>query len=144
MAIEYIINEENRTVKAIIRGTENDAKHIFKKMQKRFDPTYKMTTLFTKNANKKWLMSTSYRGTAKCSENDIWDVEAGKSLARQRCINKYRVALHKRLNYMAESYFNMYCDMNDFMENAGRWDSDGVDILNKEINSKGDFIEEKN
>ena len=141
MAIEYIVNEEKRTVEAIIKGTENDAIHIFHKMQKRFAPTYKMVTYFTKNSTEKWRMSTQYRGVAKCMETDVWDVEIGKKIARQRCINKYRVALHKRLNYIMYCYLDMYDDMNKFIENAGGYDNEGYSIILKEMNSKGDFLE---
>ena len=141
MAIEYIVNEEKRTVEAIIRGTENDAKHIFNKMQKKFAPNYKMTTRFTKNATNKWRMSAQYRGVAKCMETDVWDVEVGKKLARQRCINKYRVALHKRLDYIMECYAEMQTDMCEFIENAGGYDNNGFSIIFKDMNSKGDFLD---
>lgn len=140
MAIEYIVNEEKRTVEAIIKGTENDAIHIFHKMQKRFAPTYKMVTYFTKNSTEKWRMSTQYRGVAKCMETDVWDVEIGKKIARQRCINKYRVALHKRLDYIMYCYEDMNEDMFDFVMKAGRFDSNHDDILLKEMDSKGDFL----
>lgn len=139
MAIIYHVNEEERTVKAELVDTSMDAINIFNKMQKRFEPKYKVIELRMKHD--RYVMRSRYYGKAVCSEHDTWNVEVGKSIAKQRCINNYKYALHTKLNMMAEDLFNMYCDFNDFMEKAGRWDfGDGTDILNRIKDDKGDFI----
>ena len=82
--VTYIIDEENRTVKAVIKNLKWDAVNsifrIFIKEGIQFCPT------------KENVLNSSYSATAKCSEKDEFDVEKGKLIARRKAIVKYNKA----------------------------------------------------
>lgn len=82
--VTYIIDEENRTVKAVIRNLKWDALNtIFR--------------LFIKEgiqfcSTEENVLNNTYSATAKCSEKDEFDVEKGKLIARRKAIIKYNKA----------------------------------------------------
>lgn len=82
--VTYIIDEENRTVKAVIKNLKWDAINsifrIFIKEGIQFCPTEEN------------VLNSSYSATAKCSEKDEFDVEKGKLIARRKAIVKYNKA----------------------------------------------------
>ena len=82
--VTYIIDEENRTVKAVIKNLKWDAVNsifrIFIKEGIQFCPTEEN------------VLNSSYSATAKCSEKDEFDVEKGKLIARRKAIVKYNKA----------------------------------------------------
>ena len=84
MAVKYYIDEKNRTVIAVLKGTRFDAhKTIMKKVGRCEESFFG----FTENFNT--LIPDSFTGRAKCSESDVWDVEIGKMIAKQKCLEKY-------------------------------------------------------
>ena len=82
--VTYIIDEENRTVKAVIKNLKWDAINsifrIFIKEGIQFCPTEEN------------VLNSSYSATAKCYEKDEFDVEKGKLIARRKAIVKYNKA----------------------------------------------------
>lgn len=82
--VTYIIDEENRTVKAVIKNLKWDAINsifrIFIKEGIQFCPTEEN------------VLNSSYSAIAKCSEKDEFDVEKGKLIARRKAIVKYNKA----------------------------------------------------
>ena len=82
--VTYIIDEENRTVKAVIRNLKWDALNtifrLFIKEGIQFCPTEEN------------VLNNTYSATAKCSEKDEFDVEKGKLIARRKAIIKYNKA----------------------------------------------------
>lgn len=80
--IRYYIDEEKRTVVAVMDDCEYDAIDVLQKMgiRKITHDGYNMDKL---------MMNTSYRGKAKCSPDDEWDEEYGMALARNRMLANY-------------------------------------------------------
>lgn len=90
MAVKYYIDEKNKTVVAVLKGTKFDAhKSIMKKVGRCEESFFG----FTDNFNT--LIPDSFTGKAKCSENDVFDVEIGKMIAKQKCLEKYYRAKDK-------------------------------------------------
>lgn len=118
--IRYYIDEEKRTVVAVMDDCEYDAIDVLQKMgiRKITHDGYNMD---------KFMMNTSYRGKAKCSPDDEWNEEYGMALARNRMLENYyrgrSMALMKaetilqgileeigsRIDY-ADFRFNMACN----------------------------------
>ena len=80
--IRYYIDEEKRTVVAVMDDCEYDAIDVLQKMgiRKITHDGYNMD---------KFMMNTSYRGKAKCSPDDEWDEKYGMALARNRMLENY-------------------------------------------------------
>lgn len=80
--IRYYIDEEKRTVVAVMDDCEYDAIDVLQKMGIR---------KITHNGYNldKFMMNTSYCGKAKCSPDDEWDEKYGMALARNRMLENY-------------------------------------------------------
>lgn len=84
--IIYFIDEEKRVVvakyfpKPVIEKLLNAFSDIFESVQ--------LSEFFEDN----FILNDYYIGIAKCSAEDVFDIEYGKQLARLRAIYKYRLA----------------------------------------------------
>lgn len=88
--MKYAINENKKQIKAFLTGTEYDAIHIIDKaMGSNNNFCYCSPYMF---------MNKQYSGTVTLRGNDVWDVEKGKALAKEKCLANYHKALEKRLN----------------------------------------------
>ena len=107
--IEYIINEEKRTVVAIMRDCKNDACRLFARDVEKIYGTefwYPLHSLDYK-------INDTYRGKAHCSEDDAWDVEEGKRIARNRMLFKYYRARYKALEKIYEDWGKVFSSLGD-------------------------------
>lgn len=97
MSIRYVINEEKRTCVAILENTKYDAISKINKMCKseaRFSDEAEIHVYSYKNS--KYKIPNRFVGVAKCSPEDVWDVEVGKRIAREKLLDKYHKALHNK------------------------------------------------
>ena len=90
--IRYIINEEKRTVVAIMEHCARDADDIFT-----HDFTAEGIDVLCYASNFKNYLKNTYRAKAKCSMDDEWDVEVGKKVAREKMLAKYYRDLAKTM-----------------------------------------------
>ncbi len=80
--IRYYIDEEKRTVVAVMDDCEYDAIDVLEKMG--------ISNINHDGYNMdKFMMNPIYRGKAKCSPDDEWDEEYGMALARNRMLENY-------------------------------------------------------
>lgn len=89
--ISYFIDEEKRTVKAVIRDVKYDAYLALIKIyggKLNVEEFVPRETLY---------MNSTYTGTATCHELDEFDIEKGKTIARKHAIAKYNNAKARRL-----------------------------------------------
>lgn len=87
--IDYYINEDKRTVTAVLPLTQLDAIEFYEKAIERANPINKYDILMNVNLRDKYLIKDKYVGIAKCSPEDEFDEEKGMSLAKHRCLSKY-------------------------------------------------------
>lgn len=82
--LQYVINEEKKTVTCIAWECENDLiEHLLKKSSDSF-------TLDTLVQNYEMLLlNHKYVGTAKCAPEDTFDIEIGKKIARAKMRERY-------------------------------------------------------
>lgn len=80
--IRYYIDEEKRTVVAVMDDCEYDAIDVLQKMG------ICSITHDSYNLNK-FMMNPIYRGKAKCALVDEWDEEEGMRIARNRMLENY-------------------------------------------------------
>lgn len=93
--IKYFVNEKKRVVVAVLEGDYIDLAAC---------------NLFEKNGianltndvyfNPKNRMKNKYIGTARCHEDDEFDVEIGKELAKKRALVKYYRELCEKVTYI--------------------------------------------
>lgn len=82
--VTYIIDEENRTVKAVIRNLKWDALNTIFRLFIKEDVKLRFSLDI--------ILNNTYSATAKCSEKDEFDVEKGKLIAKRKAIIKYNKA----------------------------------------------------
>lgn len=85
--VTYIIDEDARKVKAIIRNTKYDA----------INSIFRAANDLDVELPNEFELNSTYSGTATCSENDVFDVEKGKLIARKKAIIKYNKAKATRM-----------------------------------------------
>ena len=98
--ILYYIDEEKRTVVAVMKDCEYDAIDILEKMGIRRIKRdgYNMN---------KFMINPIYRGKAKCAPDDIWDEEEGMRIARNRMLENYYLARTRALMRAEEVLMTM-------------------------------------
>lgn len=99
--VRYFVNEEERVVVAILENTRWDAYNKICKMMRDTD-----FCLVPKN---KYMMHNTYRAIVTCNEQDEFDVEVGKKIAKERVLDHYYEALDKRL-YEFKKSLQMFAD----------------------------------
>lgn len=109
MAIRYEVNEEKRTVVAVITDTYYDAILMADKM---FKNTPFRTDFGYSQHMRKYYIKDTYVGIAKCNPDDEWDEEVGKELARQRVLRAHEVDV-------ALAFEKMWSDMVEPMNQMG-------------------------
>lgn len=129
--LQYIINEEKRTVTCIAWDCENDLiEHLLKKSSDSF-------TLDTLVHNyETLLLKHKYVGTAKCSPEDTFDVEIGKKIARAKMREKYTRDKFKAIDnfmFILEPVVNLFNDaynavINSYDKNADILQEYGVSV----------------
>lgn len=95
MAIKYFVNEEKRQVIGLLENTTWDAYHKICKMVRDTD--------FCVAPNEKYMMPSEYKVVVQCDPADEFDVEEGKRIAKQRILDRYYPALHKRVGKFREA-----------------------------------------
>lgn len=98
--IRYYINEEKRTVVAVLDNVETEVIEEVK-------PFFPMTISWSEMS--KFALKPIYRGKAVCHEDDEWDVEVGKRIARNRMLT----------NFYADR-FNALWKFNDYLDDIKR------------------------
>ncbi len=77
--IRYQVNPEKRTVACYLTDCENDIFYAFNPKEN--------SVIWDLNVD--WKIKDRYVGVAKCSEDDTFDEEFGKKLARNRMLKEY-------------------------------------------------------
>ena len=88
--VRYFVNEEERVVVAVLENTRWDAYNKICKMMRDTD-----FCLVPKN---KYMMHNTYRAIVTCNEQDEFNEEIGKKMAKERVLEHYYAALDKRLD----------------------------------------------
>lgn len=95
MKMKYYINKEKRTVVCVGDNCENDALTTVTKRDGIL--AISVRYLMDRRGKKVW-MKNRFVGKAYCAEDDEWDEEIGKSLAKERMLNAYVLAKVKKMN----------------------------------------------
>lgn len=101
MAIRYVVNEEKRTVVAVIDNCAGDALSAIRKMTT--NGVFAYAPLFTN----KYDIDDTFVGMAKCNPEDVWDADVGKELARKRVISKHDKAVREALMKFHKEIVNL-------------------------------------
>lgn len=83
--VDYVVNEEKRTVTAILCGTRDGARDLLRKMYNGQAP-YAYGDAEVLIALE---LPNKFVATARCAEGDTFDVEVGKKLAKKKLLTKY-------------------------------------------------------
>lgn len=103
--MKFFVNEEKRTVVAIVDECLSDFRNRISK-----NPFFRILYVVDDYKGGEWtFMNESYKGIAKCHPNDVFDVEIGKEIAKNRALRKYYSDL--RLKY--SRFFDMLDEIAD-------------------------------
>lgn len=92
MAIEYVVNEEKRSVTAILRGTKFDAVNRINNRLR--DTDWEIDPC---GALDKFLMPDKFVATVKCDERDTFNEQFGRGRAKKIVMDNYHKSLNKRV-----------------------------------------------
>ena len=97
--IEYIVNEEKRTVVAIIRGFQKELRRLYFKYG--MGNSYEWNGELSPICRKIERLPDVYRSVVKCDLRDEFDAEIGKEKAKERLLLKLNLA---RENFLFDIY----------------------------------------
>lgn len=98
MAIQYEIDKKNQTVTAKFTGCRFDAVRKINKALRQGHCEIVIDWEF----DSKYLMASTYSATVKCHAPDIFDVETGRQLAKEKLKSHYMAAMNWRLEQFRE------------------------------------------
>lgn len=97
MAIKYVVNEEKRSVTAILEGTKFDCvNRINNKLHNTGWEIEKWSV------PEKYIMPNKFVATVHCDERDEFDVEFGKSRAKKIVLDNYYKSMDKHEDHFRE------------------------------------------
>ena len=124
--LQYVINEEKRTVTCIAWDCTDDLiKHLLKKS---FDG-FSLDALIRNYGM--LLLNHKYVGTAKCSPEDTFDVEIGKKISRSKMREKYTRDKLKRI----DNFLDMLTPLKELCE-------DSYDAIMNSYDKNADILQE--
>lgn len=112
--IQYLIDEDNRIVNAILYCSYRDPQMLFDKVVKNYIKGNGVGPVAVGWDNEKYYINDYYIGTAKCHPDDTFDVEFGKRLALARAKQKYQKAVNKSIYEMHKYVGKLYKTIIDF------------------------------
>ena len=128
--IEYHIDEENRTVKAILYCSYRDPQMLFDKVVKNFIKGNGVGPVAAGWDNEKYYINDYYVGKSKCHPDDTFDIEFGKKLALARVKQKYQNAVCSKV-FKMRNYLSDLCFAIDNMDSKmyRKWMNTGTDVF---------------
>ena len=96
MSIKYIVNEEEKRVVAVLNNTKYDAYNKAMKMCKRL--TDKCPNIYLVPNPNKMMMPNSFHGITVCHDDDVFDLDEGKRIAKRICLEKYYASFDKKMD----------------------------------------------
>ena len=97
MAIKYVVNEEKRTVTAILEGTKFDC--VNRINNKLHNTDWEIDKW---DVPKNLLMPEKFVATVRCDERDTFNAEFGKNRARKIVLDNYYKSMDKHLGNFRE------------------------------------------
>ena len=124
--VTYIIDENRKTVKAILRTDKYEPEKAFQKTFMRVATrSNNLTVRPTDFYDPEYGLASRYIGIAKCHENDTFDPEFGMKLALARAKKKHNKAYYQQLATMSDfvcmlaDELSIHCeDINGKFENC--------------------------
>lgn len=99
--MRYIVNEEKRTVVALMENCQSD---LIQYLNKKIPDADFLISGLSSYSGKTLNIDDTYRGIAKCSPEDVFDEEVGKTLASRRAQEKYDRAKSRVLENVAGAF----------------------------------------
>ena len=99
MAMNYYVIPEQGKVIGVLNGCAWDAVRKIERITN--------GTCFCA-FDKKYLMPNTFRAVAKCSEDDVFDEETGKEIAKQKVMVKYYDSLDRRMSAFFSEVGGLY------------------------------------
>lgn len=102
--LQFIINEEKKTVVCIAHDCALD---LIRDIQKNFSskPSRLMDFLMDRtHVVDDFMLEDTYKGIAKCQDEDVFDVEIGKAIAIKKMRVNYNIAKAKKLSKFVNLY----------------------------------------
>lgn len=91
MAIKYYTNPNKRQTIAVLDNTRFD---FINKVEKLMAGTHMCV------CSDKYLMPNTYKASVYCSEDDVYDEQVGRELAKKKVLDKYYRDFDKRMDML--------------------------------------------
>ena len=108
--IKYEIDEEKRTVIAVLECSSDDANIVFQSACIKYGKGVGFGSMVPAYRTK-YQIKSEYVGKSKCHPDDVFDVEFGKRLALLRAKDKYLRAMNDRLEDMIVWVGGLYANI---------------------------------
>lgn len=114
MEMKYYINKEKRVVVCVGEHCERDAFNKIVGNNEYLNLAVKWTCA---TYGKDIWMKDRFVGKAYCAEDDEWNEEIGKSLAKERMLNAYVQSKAKKMREITSVFYNAAADFRETTAN---------------------------
>lgn len=126
--VRYIVNEEKRTVVAILTVPRTEiCEEVCNIINKRSYPYFILPGLLPEE---KLLLTGEYKAKAKAHPDDVWDENEGK---RRALLRARRIYMKERERIM-EDLEDIFDDIEDGFEDARDYTKNVLKAINRELN----------
>lgn len=94
--IKYVVMPESKKTMAILENTKYDAQYRIDKMLR--------GTGFCFVGSDKYLMPNKFVATTVCNNADVYDIEEGKKIAKQKLLDHYHTSVNKRVKMFKDEF----------------------------------------
>ena len=100
------VDEENKVITAYNTHCEYLAENAFHKLM---DGKSQISYIdFKTKFYDSLKLKSTYKAKARCHEGDVFDINIGKEIAKEKLANKLRSSIKKRVDKMAKQQLKMY------------------------------------
>lgn len=93
MSVKYVTIKDKKQTIAILSDTKYDAVHRIDKLCGR----NRLCAIVFNTDVEKYYMPNQFKTTVTCVGDDVFDVEEGKRIAKEKLMRNYRNSLNKRI-----------------------------------------------
>ena len=110
--IKYYVVPEDKKIIAVLQNCEWDALNKIEKMWGNFDCMM---------SSRKYMMKNQYRVVVKCHEDDTFDVEIGKKIAKDKLMKRYYKDFDARIQMFRNDLAKTLARVDEYIkENAAK------------------------
>lgn len=107
MKVKYFINEEKRTITALLELEDTERHEVI-----HYGYDVGVNFVASKAVIANLILHRTYTGVVTCLPEDTWDVDYGKTIARRKAYGKYLMARAKKMGQITTAIDKLWHQVN--------------------------------